>query len=144
MDCCKTRKNCRGRKKATRKTSKETTKTAKKGNLYAFAECQARGSARERTAWGVAPQWLVSDICWSKKFNREYLSFRIKESFNTSNVYLEFLLQYSSLTLKSVTVILFVKYAWLFKSIDLYTWCSCFEFAIVGGRFLAKMSNLSV
>ena len=131
-------------KESNRKNFERNEKNSKKGNLYAFAECQARGSARERTAWGVAPQWLVSDICWSKKFNREYLSFRIKESFNTSNVYLEFLLQFSSLTLKSVTVILFVKYAWLFKSIDLYTWCSCFEFAIVGGRSLAKMSNLSV
>ena len=131
-------------KGSNRKNFERNEKNSKKGNLYAFAECQARGSARERTAWGVAPQWLVSDICWSKKFNREYLSFRIKESFNTSNVYLEFLLQFSSLTLKSVTVILFVKYAWLFKSIDLYTWCSCFESAIVGGRCLAKMSNLSV
>ena len=131
-------------KESNRKNFERNEKNSKKGNLYAFAECQARGSARERTAWGVAPQWLVSDICWSKKFNREYLSFRIKESFNTSNVYLEFLLQFSSLTLKSVTVILFVKYAWLFKSIDLYTWCSCFEFAIVGERCLAKMSNLSV
>ena len=131
-------------KESNRKNFERNEKNSKKGNLYAFAECQARGSARERTAWGVAPQWLVSDICWSKKFNREYLSFRIKESFNTSNVYLEFLLQFSSLTLKSVTVTLFVKYAWLFKSIDLYTWCSCFEFAIVGGRCLAKMSNLSV
>lgn len=131
-------------KESNRKNFERNEKNSKKGNLYAFAECQARGSARERTAWGVAPQWLVSDICWSKKFNREYLSFRIKESFNTSNVCLEFLLQFSSLTLKSVTVILFVKYAWLFKSIDLYTWCSCFEFAIVGGRCLAKMSNLSV
>ena len=131
-------------KESNRKNFERNEKNSKKGNLYAFAECQALASARERTAWGVALQWLVSDICRSKKFNREYLSFRIKESFNTWNVYLEFLQQFSSLTLKRVTVILFVKYAWLFKSIDLYTWCSCFEFAIVGGRCLAKMSNLSV
>ena len=143
MDCCKTRKNCRGRKKATGKTSKETRKTAKK------ATCMLLRNARRVEVQGkelheVLHRNDLCQTCWSKKFNREYLSFRIKESFNTSNVYLEFLLQFSSLTLKSVTVILFVKSAWLFKSIDLYTWCSCFEFAIVGGRCLAKMSNLSV